>query len=137
MDKDSPPSKAMTDKLLKHTKFDQRFSNILATYCDRLARLCTADEEAIKRTVEKYNKSHDLLTKFHEIYCQYLTADEVLDYIAFLKTPTGQKIIAHEDDIKADMLRAAVNMALDIGVQIQRDYGGPVDPKYPGIDLQM
>lgn len=119
MDKDAPPSRAMIVKLLKlnglQGKFDQILENFPATMA--IPHMMTRDKN-VHELIEKYLDRDEVTGAFHAIWAKHLTANDVLNYIAFLKTESGRHIVEKEDTIRMDMADAVLRIATDVALAI-------------------
>jgi len=51
----------------------------------------------------------------------HYTGDEILDLIAFYKTPTGQKLAAHDERVRVELQDAAMKLAVEIALAMIKD----------------
>jgi hypothetical protein len=124
MDKAAVPSKEMVKKLLHVNGLQKRFDKLMRDY-SVLVALPYLVELKIKGDYQslaaKYYKPESIVDAFHKIYAKHFTGDEMLDLIAFLKTPAGHKYIESAEVISAEMVDVSTEMAIEIAVAMIRD----------------
>ena len=121
MDKDTAPSRSMVSKLLKLNGYGDKFDGLLRDYPLLIALPYLVDRKSALEEACRHSKSADMLTAFHEIYSKHFSGDEVLDIIAFYKTPTGQKLVAEDEQMRIEMQQATLKLAIDTALEIIKE----------------
>ena len=135
MDKNATPSKPMITKLLKENGYWPKFEQLLKTYPLKIAAPYVDQEQALQ-LIDKHQRHEELLAAFHALYSKRMTGDEILDLIAFYKTKAGQKLVEHDEAIRYEMSQIALNLAVEIAVELVRELrpkDGP--PPSPNLDF--
>ena len=114
------PSPAMVGKLLVLNGIGPKLDGLmrefpLAIASPHLPRLMTTNE------AQKYANPKKLQEAFASVYGQHFSADEVLDLIAFYRSPLGQKLAKHDETVRLALLEAATQVAIDIAADMVRD----------------
>lgn len=128
MDKEQVPSRAMVTKLLKVNGYAAKFDHLMRNY-PILVAAPYVDKERAKEVVEKLQRPDDLMKQFQQIYTNHLTADDILNLIAFYKTTAGQKLVEHDEKIRMEMGEAALKIAVEIAVDLVREMTPKPPPK--------
>jgi hypothetical protein len=118
MDKNVLPSIAMIEKLLKLNGELEKFEKILQEYPVLIALPHISERP---KDIKTFYSRQELLESFQKVYAKYFTASEILDLIAFYKTPVGIKLAQKEDWIHYDLREAAVQLAINMAVKIVRN----------------
>lgn len=104
------PSKAMVKKLLSAQGMDLKFNKFIrqSAYSLCLPYLSSVDTDDEKiQFIEDHLDDEVVLDAFTEIYSKHFSVTEMMDIIAFYKSPTGQKLSKTQDRIAMDMVGAA------------------------------
>jgi hypothetical protein len=117
MDKNVIPSTAMIEKLLKLNGELEKFEKILQEYPILIALPHILEKP---KDITEFYSRRQLLESFQKVYAKHFTASEILDLIAFYKTPIGIKLAQKEDLVHYDLREAAVQFAIDMAVKIVR-----------------
>jgi len=90
------PSKAMVNKLLEVSGMRDSLKTYVRSAVENASEifLRNMDESKKEELVDKLMADEEYVDAFSAVYAEYLTASEVLDLIAFHKSPTGQKMIS-------------------------------------------
>jgi hypothetical protein len=124
MNETDAPSREMVRKALQLNGLYDRFVKLLNDY-PLLVALPHLVAYRVKGNYSELAAKHQnpaaMLDAFQEIYAKHFTADEILDYIAFLKTPVGRKLVEFGDEINLEMVNASVELAIQIAVAIVRE----------------
>ena len=121
MDKNVIPSTAMIEKLLKLNGELEKFEKILQEYPILIALPHILEKP---KDITEFYSRRQLLESFQKVYAKHFTASEILDLIAFYKTPIGIKLAQKEDLVHYDLREAAVQFAIDMAVKIVRKQSG-------------
>lgn len=121
MDKGTAPSLPMVDKLMKLSGYEKRLNDYFADYPLLIALPYLTDKEEAFRLKEQYARPEEAKNLSWEIYSKYMSGDDILNLIAFLKTPTGQKFVEHDEKIRAELQSAMLKLATDIAVEMVKD----------------
>ncbi len=129
MDKNVPPSPAMTTKLLRSNGYLERYEELMKNFPLLIAYPYLANQEAGRKLMLKYQRPEELIKAFHKIYARNYTGDEILDLIAFYKTPVGQKLVSVDEKVRVELQEAASRLAVDIALQMVKDNQNNPPPK--------
>jgi hypothetical protein len=108
----------MVSKLLKVNGYAERLEKLIAEYPLLVARPYLGSRDEAKKMVKKYEDPELARLAFHQIYSKFFTSDEVLDLIAFCKTPVGKKLVAFDEIIRHELNDMAIKLAVEIAIQI-------------------
>jgi len=114
------PSPAMVSKLLALDGVGAKLERLMREYPLAIAMpylrhpMTTSD-------AQKYANPKLLNEAFADVYRQYFSADEVLDLIAFFRSPLGQKLAKNDEAIRLALLEAATRVAIDIATEMVKD----------------
>lgn len=123
----------MVAKLLKLNGLQEKFDTVLQNFPVTMAipQIMTRNKD-VYELVNKYLDHEEVAKAFHEIWAKHLTANDVLNYIAFLKTESGKRIVQKEDKIRIEMGEAVLKIATDIAINIidecREDQAPPENP---------
>lgn len=135
MDKNTVPSKAMVEKLLKVNGYGERLDMLLRDYPLLIALPYLMDREAAKRDADRFIHPEKVLASFHGVYSKYLSADQILDLIAFYKTPTGRVLVEFDEAIRKEMQDEAVKLAYEIAAEMLKENIKKPPEEEPPADL--
>jgi len=107
----------MVEKLTKLNGYRTQFDKLLKEYPVVIALPYVKGESAAE-LVGKYQRTNELDSIFHKVYGKHFTADEVLDLIAFYKTPAGKKLVGHDEAVRLELREAALKLATEIAIDI-------------------
>jgi hypothetical protein len=135
MDKDTPPSVPMIKKLMKVQGLDRELDKVFhnAAYLLTLSYL--------NWTSAEYQKYADLHAKdidvaeiiaqtTQEAYGRHLSADDVLELIAFAKTDAGQKLMKCENALRKDLFDSITTLSMGMAIDmIKKAANGEIPPE--------
>ena len=95
------PSRAMVAKLMEVSGLRDTMSTYIKSALKSASELFLKNIDETKRDdiVGKLARDEEYVEEFSKIYAEYLTVSEVLDLIAFHKSPTGQKMISIQEPL--------------------------------------
>lgn len=130
------PSPAMVTKLTKLNGYRAIFDTMAREYPILIAMPYLKGQSAAE-LIGKYQRPDELSAEFNKIYAEHYTASEVLDLIAFFKTPAGKKFVAVDEAMRVQLRNATIKVATEIAIDLIRnreDDPPPYDPnKYGGF----
>jgi len=106
MDAGTKPSIKMVEKLTEVNGIGKVYRDLVASTATLIAlpyligKVLPEDLEAV---IRRHMDDGEVNAVLHAVYEQIFSADEVLDIIAFLKTPSGQKLL-EKDSVARDLL---------------------------------
>lgn len=117
------PSKSMIEKLLNKNGMKIKFSDYIRSTAINLCAPMLPSVTAERRIelVNSYFDENRSVGEFSEILSKYFSASEIMDLIAFYKTPTGQKIVQLEHRIAIDMLAIAQKIINEIIIKATKE----------------
>lgn len=134
------PSRAMIDKLLKNNGFKLKMSDFIrnSAYRYGIPLMYTIESEKKIEFIESKIDEEAALDAFTQIYAKYFSVDEILDIIAFYRSPTGQKLAKTQDKVAMEMVEQAqlivdriVLEAAKLGMKDSLDKLNQFDPDDP------
>lgn len=104
------PSKAMVEKLLKTQGMKLKLDNFIKLSTIRFMLPFLDPSEPLDQKIKKIESQIDddlAIEAFTRVYAKYFSASELMDLIAFYKTPTGQKLSSIQNKIAVDIVDVA------------------------------
>lgn len=117
------PSRPMIEKLVTlngtKDKLQEGVCQMMVNSCS--AHMASMTEEEKHMLVARVVVKHDVVGILHSVYSQHFTADEVLDMIAFFKSPTGKKYCKAQDAFGDCLTNAMSEFINEVRIDIIKD----------------
>lgn len=113
------PSKAMVRKLLELQKIN--IGDSMVKMLEIIPTIKLMGEDARKQLMAKAIGPAEVdmaIQGITDIYAKDLSASEVLDLISFYKSPTGQKVLAIQENLNTSTVNLIFNMTTQIALDL-------------------
>lgn len=114
------PSPAMVEKLTRLNGYRKVFDLMMREYPLLIALPYLPKDGSAHELLEQYQRPEELATAFVKIYGKHYTADEVLDLIAFFKSPAGKKFVEVDEKMRVELRDATIKVATNIAIDLVR-----------------
>ena len=114
------PSPAMVGKLLVLNGIGPKLDALMQGYPLAIA-MPYLRHPMTTGEAQKYANPKLLYEAFASVYGEHFSADEVLDLIAFYRSPLGQKLAKSDEVVRLALLEAATQVAIDIAAEMVKD----------------
>lgn len=121
LDKNTAPSIPMIEKLMRLNGYEQRLRDYFEDYSLLIALPYMIDQEKSDELKAQYARPEEMRKMFFDVYSKHFTADDILNIIAFLRTPTGQKFVEHDEIVRGELQKGAMKIATDIAIEMVQD----------------
>ena len=120
MDKNAPPSLPMVKKMLRFNGLQEKLDLFFAEYPLMAATpfLVNANKSFLADAAKNCARPEEVAKACQKIYGKYLSAELVLDYIAFIKSPAGQVLIQRDEEIRAELADMMIQISNEIVIDI-------------------
>ena len=120
MDKNASPSLPMIKKMLRLNGLQDKLDLFFSEYplMAALPFLSNANRSFVGEVAKGCLRPEDVARTCQKIYGKYLKAEDVLDYLAFLRSPVGQILIQRDDEIRAELADMMIKISNEIVIDI-------------------
>ena len=120
MDKNMPPSLPMIKKMLRLNGLQEKLDMFFAEYPTMAATpfLTNANKSFVGEVAKGCMRPDAVARACQKIYGKYLSAEHVLDYLAFLKSPAGQVLIKRDEAIRSELADMMIRISNEIVIDI-------------------
>lgn len=130
------PSKQMVEKLIETNHIKNKFHTILEKgmhsmieKIDLEKRSTSISKEEILEILDGEIKNTQVSDLLYDVYCKYFTASEVMDLIAFYKSPAGKKLLDNTDGILQDVSTQYETIVIKILTKVSQEVKKRVDER--------
>lgn len=120
MDEHNKPSRAMVSKLMGLNCIGPKLDLLMHDFPYTIA-LPYLQRKMTVEEAQKFLKKDNLGNAFAEVYGEFFTLDEILDLIAFYKSPLGKRLAQTDEVLRMKLLETATRIAIDTAVDIVKD----------------
>ena len=120
MDKNAPPSLPMIKKMLRLNGLQEKLDLFFSEYPLMAATpfLVNANKSFLGDVAKNCARPEDVAKACQKIYMKYFSGEQVLDYIAFIKSPAGQILIQRDEEIRTEMADMMIKLSNEIVIDI-------------------
>lgn len=119
MDAGTKPSEKMAMTMAELNDVADPFKDfVIAAAMKLLAPFMNMDMDSLEYLIKQRSLDQRISSAICQVYGKYYTADDVLDIIAFLKSPAGQKVIKTEQLARQSLISMGGDVASGIAVEI-------------------
>lgn len=124
----------MVEKLVALNGYEQRLKNFYDDIPLNIALPYLANPDEASALKAKYARPGEMKKIYYEVYSKYMTGDDILNLIAFAKSPTGRKFVEFDEHIRIELQKRITELATIIAIDMVKDNIKKRKGEQPGQD---